>query len=260
MTEGCLSSEAKTNAGKQARSNLKVAGIAAGCALLVAFIALVLMSPTEEKFMWLSPTQFAQNTRPSRFTSLKWKVESLTAPVWSRFHKPLHICVEGKLLLIHEGAIENLGMGAPATTNADGLCAWILQPKDSLPFRGQIKSNFAVTIMPGLTILTGSGGQASVSSMSSGAPGMPQTGTKMDVLPKYSGGSIKLVLSVSTTDRTTSAANTFVVQTNLDAACQLTVADGGSVLLGKRSSSNGTSCYMLISATAQDAKGKRIGR
>jgi hypothetical protein len=259
MTDESSSPAGEPAKAKRQTSRLKVAGIAGAAVLLIAFVAVVLLSPEDKGFVWLNPTQFTQSTKPGRFDVIKWKVIRWTAPIWSRFRKPSpQIWVQGKLLLIRDGGIERLGMGTAGTTNADGLCAWILQPNESQLFRAQIKTNPAVIIGNESAIVTGSGGQASVFNMNSGIPGTPNTGTKIDVLPKYSAGWIKLLLNVSATGRMMSNTTTLSVQTNLDAACQVKVPDGGGLVLSKRLSSNGTNYFMLISATAMDGKGNPV--
>ena len=240
-------------------SRLKIAGIVCAAVLLIAFVVVVLRSPEDKGFVWLNPTKFTQSTKPGRFVALKWKVIRWTAPIWSRFRKPSpQIWIQGKLLVIRDGGNDKLGLGTAGTTNADGLCAWILQPNESQLFREQIKTNSTVIIGNESAIVTGSGGQASVFNMNSGIPGTPNTGTKIDVLPKYSAGWIKLLLSVSATGRMISNTTTLSVQTNLEVACQVKVPDGGGLVLSKRSPSNGTNYFMLISATAMDGKGNPV--
>jgi hypothetical protein len=246
--------------------------IAATTALLVIVIFAAINrsanSTSKNTFAWLNPAQFGPQVRPGRIKLVYYKVLSFTATLWQRFRKPkTQIHIASKMLALRGVSPDQLGMGTPASTNENGMQAWILSPAalDSLSER--LRKMDGVEILGSPAVLTVDGMRAQVqigkSYMISPPPAVfVPIGMVVDVNPKVSAHEFRLTVQAlhTQTAQTAERGESIVIRTNLSAACSVNVPNtGGLVITGPPTRDpNKTNYWFILSPTAVDPAGNAI--
>ena len=225
--------ESATRSAKRGRfSKLQIAGFVSAILLLAVIVVLVFTSLSSSKVEWLTPAQFSRRTQPGPFTTFKQKVRNLAAPVWGHFRRaPSQITINSTLLTCSSTAAERIALGTPATTNANGMRAWILTSAESSTLLQQFKTNFGAVLLGSPGIMTLNGGQARVVVAGNAAAAVPGTGVTIDLIPKIVSGSVKLTMAATSIENAVPSGNSQSVKTNFAVACQAVIPNGGSLIL-----------------------------
>lgn len=230
------------------RSALRIGGIALGILLLAVIVAIVVTSLSGNDVVWLTPAQLAARTQPGPFTAFKQKVRSVIAPVWTRLRRaqPM-ITLDCKVLTLSSATLEEAGLGEAATTNADGMQAWILAAPAATTLQQFVKTNAGANVLDSSAIQTLHGGKARILLGNRLKVGATLVGTTIDVLPRNSAGSVRLVLNATVTSKAESPSNAASIRTNLAVTCQALIPNGGSLVLdGGSPKDGGENRYWLI--------------
>ena len=161
------------------------------------------------------------------------------------------INLDCKVLTLSSAALEGAGLGAAATTNADGRRAWILTPTEASGLRQQFKTNSAASWLgnPSVaSIATYGGVQARVVVGNAGAAvGVSRTDVTIDLIPKLVSSSVKLTIGATAIESPGSSRNSQSGRTNFTLACQAIVPNGGSLLVeGAPLKDGGENRYWLM--------------
>jgi len=231
------------------RSTLRLGLVVVGVLLLALLVWLVFASLSGNKLVWLTPAELARSTQPGPFADLKQRVRNLAGPVWRRLRRaqPL-ISLDCKVLTLSSAALEKAGLGAAATTNADGMRAWIFTPTETSGLRQQFKTNSAASSLGSPSIATFGGGQARVVVGNAGAAvGVPRTDVTIDLIPKLVSSSIKLTIGATAIESPGALRNSQPGKTNFVLACQAMIPSGGSLVVdGGSPIDGGENKYLLI--------------
>ena len=233
-----------------------------GLALLAILVWCVsLERQTTKDLEWLEPSQLAHDVRPGLFTRLKFRFLRLPGPFWRWYMNGREqILVETRLLNLTAEATQRAEPSSLCWTNKDGGRAWILSPEHLKTLKQQLNGLSGVSLADSLRLTTYDGGQAELSA----GPAAATTnsifvGLTISLLPKVVGGVFKLLVGATSTD-TNSPPNgtTLGAITNLTAACQVLLSNGGGVVLdsGTNMVSHRTNYWLIISAVAVDAQGR----
>lgn len=246
------------------RSALRIGGIAFGILLLAIFLFLVLTSLSGRKVVWLTPAEFARSTQPGPFTTFKQKVKTLASPLWRYYRRTrLQIRIDSSMLTLSAAAAE-IRLGAPVTTNANGMRAWILLPAELNALQAQFKTNAGALLVGAARVQTFDGSRAQLShTMQAPTWGKPTTvlALTVDLIPKVVSGSVKLTTSVTYTEMTAPPpGKVFAVKTNLTAACRVFLPNGGGLVVEEASVKDaiGDIYLLILSPTVFDAQGNPI--
>src|SRR5579871_4842431 len=125
--------------------------------LILAFVLFCFVTTFEDgKIAWYTRSEFTRAVKPNLITRvknvvLKWK--------WTqRFQKPSpQIHFQTRRFTFPMGLDPSTMLGAPASTNFDGMRLWVLSPKDRDQLIQHIKSQpeYKVTNAPEITTLDG---------------------------------------------------------------------------------------------------------
>lgn len=244
------------------RSALRIGWTALGVLLLAVIVFLVVTSLSGRKVVWLTPAEFARSTQPGPFTTFKQKVKTLASPLWRYYRRTrLQIRIDSSMLTLPAAAAE-IRLGAPVTTNANGLRAWILLPAELNAFQARLKTNPGALLVAAPRVQTFDGSQARLSqTMQAPTWGKPTTVLTVDLIPKVVSGSVKLTTSVTYTEMTAPPpGKVFAVKTNLTAACRVLLPNGGGLVVEEASVKDaiGNIYLLILSPTVLDAQGNPI--
>jgi len=232
--------------------------IAIAALLLLALLVVVLI-PSESQVTWLTPAELAHATKPSPLTAIKRKLIIFTAPLWRWYRSSRRtIQIKSNFLTLSTTTSEQIGLGAPTTTNADGLRAWILSPAELTAFQQRLKTLPGASVTASPTIQTADGSPAQVTV---GAPFSMPVGFHINLYPRAAAHSIRLLLGATSTEIAAhNTTNTFTIKTNFAATCAAIVPNnGGLVLSGAKSDgTNAQSCWLVISPMMLDPNGNPI--
>lgn len=245
------------------RSALRIGWTALGVLLLAIILFLVLTSFSGRKVVWLTPAEFARSTQPGPFTTFKQKVKTLASPLWRYYRRTRpQIRIDSSMLTLSAAAAEQIRLGAPVTTNANGMRAWILPPAELTALQARLKTNPGALLMGAPRVQTLDGNQARLSQiMQAPTWGKPTTVLTVDLIPKVVSGSVKLTTSVIYTELTAQPpAKVFAVKTNLTAACRVFLPNGGGLVVEEASVKDaiGNIYLLILSPTIFDAQGNPI--
>ena len=247
----------------------KLAWIVGGIALLALLVWCASLERGKPKaFMWAEPSQLKHEIEPGLITRLKFRVLRLPGPFWRWYMRGREqILVETRLLALTVGATQRAEPSSLCWTNRAGVRAWVLSPEKVNGFKQRLNSLPGVSTANSLKLTTFDGGQAEVSD---GSPVASTTnsifaGLSVGLLPKVAGDLLKLQLVATSTATDSSPVGTGVgVVTNLVAACQVLLSNGGGLVVGGApdGGSHPTNYWIMISAMAVDAQGrpKPLGR
>ncbi len=242
--------ESATHSNKRRRfSKLQIAGFVSAILLLVVILVLVFTSLSASKVVWLTPAELARSTQPGPFTTFKQKVRNLAGPLWHRLRRtPRQITISSSLLTISSTTVKQISLGSPATTNANGMRAWILTPTESTELQQQLKTNSGAILLGNPSIMTLNGGQARlVVGNTAAMVGTPRTATTVDLIPKVVSGAVKVTIAATSIENAMPSGNAQAVKTNFAVACQAVIPNGGSLVLDSGSPKDGsTNSYWLI--------------
>jgi hypothetical protein len=238
-------------------------GLVVALALFAAFPPW-LRPAAGKDLVWLSASEFGRITRPGPFTRVKYRLLRLAGPLLQRFmdNKP-RVNIDSRFLCLSPVESDQLGLDAPAGTNADGGRAWILSSTQLESVRRHLKSLPEGTTLVGPRITTMDGSQAQVFAGES-TPVMGSlvsTGVTLELTPQVSSRAIDLLIGITSTEAVAStASNAAAVRTNLALSCRVLFPNAGGLLVAGPSGPihAGTDYWCLVSATAVDAQGKLL--
>ncbi len=213
-----------------------------------------LAAPSEPAFRWLTPAQFAQATKPGPFTLLGYRLLNLTGPIWHGFVslRP-QINLSARLYVAALDIQREMPLPGSPFTNPDCARAWLLSAPVAKALREQLKTNSAATPINEANIITSDATRCTLTT------GPMPCGLALDVLPKVASGALRLLLAANSTDVTVSGTSA-QSRTNLAAFCIAHLQNGGALVLAPAISNDagGTNLFLIISATAVDARGLPI--
>jgi len=254
--------------------NLKVTAASAiklALALVVALALFAALSPflspaTGKNLSWLSASEFARISRPGPFTKLKYRLLRFAGPLWQLLmrNKP-QITIDSRFLWLSRAEADQLGVGDPTGTNADGGRAWILSATQLEAVRQHLKNLPEGTTLVGPRITTMDGGQAEVfaGESTSVSGSLVPTGVTLELTPIVTSGAIDLLLGITSTEAVAlNASSPVTVRTNLAVSCRVWFPNAGGLLVAGPSGPEnvGTNYWCIFSATAVDAQGRPIKR
>jgi hypothetical protein len=223
-------------------------------ALLLPAVLLIVLFPSESQVTWLTLAELAHATKPGPLTIIKHKLINLTAPLWRWYHSNRRsIYISSNFLILSTAAAEQTGLGAPTTTNADGLRAWILSPAELDAFRQRLKTlpGASNSFAPAFQTADGSPAQLSMN---------PPIGCSINVLPRAASHSVKLLLNATSAEIADLTATNITIKTNFAATCAAVVPNNGGLVLdgGKPDGTNSQSYWLILCPTMLDSQGNRI--
>jgi hypothetical protein len=232
-----------------------------GVLLPAIMLLLILTSLSGHKVIWLTPAEFARSTQPGPFSALKQKIKILAAPVWQRFRRaPLQIRIETSIVTLAASAARDVGLGRPVSTNVNGMSVWILSAAELNTLQARLKTNPAA-LLRAMPVQTLNRWPAQLGETMPGLWGKPPTALTLGLIPKAASGSIKLTASViHTTLSTQPPAPTFVVKTNLTAACRAVIPAGHGLVMKATNLQDpiADTYFFLFSPAVLDAQGNPI--
>jgi hypothetical protein len=225
--------------------------------ILVAIVSSVVwIAAPRRNLTWLTPAEATPATPPAFFNRVRNQIRSLVWPWWQRFRRVQpQINIESDLVVIMPQAVQQMALGAPASTNALGLRGWVLGPQDFTALQQRLKSNPGAIVRCRPQIITSNGRPArSV---------LGSSGFSLDVSidPKIIGSEIRLLIGAVATEQTEPAgAKAGNVRTNLAVACRVLVSSAGGLVVNAAGATNaaGGSYWLMISPTAVDARGNPL--
>ena len=239
--------------------------------ILVVFLSCLTLYFVHEtslggKFSWLGPASFGPSGPPGPLTRLKWRMRTwpVVAPLLarSRAQQP-RILVTSSIWTIPPAAMNEMTLGAPIATNANGVQVWILPPARLNKLKQQISGMpGASTLMaPSILLLNGTHGQVQAGTTTNIAGTNLFNGLVIDVEAKTMFSSIKTSVGVTATELTNPSDHSLPkIKINLTAACQTLVLNNGALVIdgGTARDGKGNGYWIMVSPSALDAKGKPL--
>jgi hypothetical protein len=230
--------------------------------LTVAILAFFVPRSSDEKMTWLTPAQMAQAKQPGPLMRLKYRLEGIIGP-FRRFlrQKPKALVfIASDIFTLPSASSGQIDLGVPASTNIDGMRAWILLPDKLTSFRKRLKAmtDRAPVSSPRMSTADGVQSQMSVGNTVS-VGGVPVlAGLTVDLIPKVAGDDLKLLVGVTDTETNANpSANPPSIKTNLAVACRTSVPNAGALVID--SGKSGEKHYWLVlQPILIDAAGKPI--
>ena len=213
---------------------------------------------------WLTPAELAHATKPSPLTIIKRKLINLTAPLWRWYRSNRrNIQISSSFLTLSTADSEQIGLGAPTTTNEDGLHAWILSPSELKAFLLRFHTLPGASENAVRTIQTADGNQASSTTVGLNVDPHPSSRPvfQVNLLPRAASHSVKLLFSAIWTEIADPAGTNYItVKTNFTATCAAVVPNNGGLVLegGKPNNANAQTCWLILSPMMLDANGNPI--
>jgi hypothetical protein len=233
-------------------------------ALLAVLLGTVLLwrsvsHRSEPAFQWLTPAEFSHATRLSPFKRIAYRLVYLV-PALGRVYlgQRQKLSMSARLYALTQGAEMQAGLPPASSTNAGGERVWVLPPAEVKVFQQEATTNLCVRLVTQASIQTADG--AYCSGMTGTSASIPN-GLTFDVLPRVGAGWVRLLAAVSSTENSQGSSPYFAtLHTNLAAACRVLIPNQGGLLLAAPAakSLSETNYWILISATAVDAKGNPI--
>jgi hypothetical protein len=219
--------------------------------LILGTLLFLSLSSSRSKLEWLTPGQLAQTTRPGKFALLKRKFFTLTAPLWSWYH-PHHsqVAIDSILLRTSLPSAIETNLGAPISTNSDGMRVWIVSAIDFAPLKKQLPTS------PGTDAFLRRPMQAP-DGMAVNALGPITEDPRwyFTVRPEISSSNVKLDLGVSIKSAPKPTADS-----PPPVGLHVVVPNGGAIVIdyGRKNDFNGRSHWVFMSPTIVDANGNPI--
>ena len=243
------------------RALLRFLAVSVSLLVILVVLFLAFASPNEQ-FAWLTPAQMARATHAGPFTQLKYKLIRLAGPLmrFHHSHRP-NVWISSNIIRTYSPAAA-ADLGAPFITNAGGMSAWILSPKELFSFRKSLKTNTAMTMLSSPSIQTTSGTSARTmigQSVTVSPGGITNIGITLDIAPTASRDLVKMLLGASSTELAgQSTTNGPVIITNFFAACRVVLPDAGALVINCRNAdpANPTNYWLVVSPVLLDATGK----
>ena len=246
-----LPESAASSSKRQRFSRVQVVGLVTAILLLVVIVVLIFTSLSSSKVIWLTPAELARSTQPGPLTTFKQKVRNLAGPLWQRVRRtPPQITISASLLTISSTAAERIGLGSPATTNANAMRAWILTATESTELQRQLKTNSGAILLGNASVMTLNRGQTRVVVGNRGAMvGTPRTAATVDLMPRVISGAVKVTIAATSIESVVPPRNVQSVKTNFAVACQAVIPNDGSLILDSGSPTDGSTngCWLIVS-------------
>ena len=155
------------------------------------------------------------------------------------------------------GAVEETKLGAPLSTNLDGVQAWILSSTELNALRQRWTVVPSASVINNPRVLTLSGMKASCSAGSFNPAGNIQFRLTVDVTPEFARGAVRLWIGLTSTEMIASSpTNVGEAITNLAIACRALLPNGGGLVLrGTTADNSGTNYWSVVSPIVVDAAG-----
>lgn len=242
--------------------------ITAGFILIIAVAFWMFATPRNANLTWLNPSDVMNPPPPGALTKMKNQVLRTIDPVWRHFRptKP-QVSAEIGILTVTSGAAESAQLGAPASTNANGMRAWIVSHEQLNAFNQFLKTNEGVTRIGSPRIATGDGRQSQISvgqsifaRNPSGTNWIP-VGITVNMVAKLRGDSFSVTVGAICSDVVRASAPVSPdIHTKFAAACRALIPNSGGLIVdgGSGTNAGGTNYWFTISPTAIDARGVLI--
>jgi hypothetical protein len=233
--------------------------IAAMAALTLTLLLWRPWAAKEPPLAWLPPAQFAAAVQPGPLAQLKWRVMNLATPIWRRIVKHrTQMQLEVESFAQSSAQARYSTLPAPNSTNAAGVRAWVLSPREMDALRASLKTASASVLSEG-RITTGNGARTRL--FMGGSPG--SSALSVDATAKAVSSAIKMTIEVISTETPSGGGGIGVgvgTRTNLYAACSASVQQRGGLVLEKTDLRDpaGSNCWLLIRPMAIDAHGKPL--
>ena len=218
--------------------------------LVLVISALFLFPPADTKMVWLTPAAVQEAAKPGPLKTAWYRFRRMIGPL-NRL-----LPASQKARLRFDSSIYSLtnapfDLGAPTATSTNGMCAWIIPPSSLQSFRAQLKSLPPDALLGSPRMQTSDGIRSQMSIGSSIVVGgkIVPVGLIVDLFPKISKNSIRLVVSV--VDSQTEASS---IKTNFAVGCAATVPDGGALVIDAGGAGEGRH-WMVLSPVLVDATG-----
>jgi hypothetical protein len=227
--------------------------ILAACVLFTCLSLFIFLVFPEREFVWLTPAQLDQASRPGPVILLKYKLKGFVELLLG--HRRSHqsgTLISTSIVTISSDDTASL-LSAPFATNAGGMKAWILSPEEMSAFLKRLKAGpgFANVVPPeikaadGLAYRTMSGHSTLV------APGVwTNAGIKLDVTASATYISLKLLVGATYTQVPWPPATNFPpIKTNFCVACRALLPMGSCLVINCRNyDASSPASYWLIFA------------
>jgi hypothetical protein len=193
--------------------------------------------------------------------------------VWPFIHNYWHsrpnIKIAADVMSFSAAAAEQIGLGAPAATNTDGLRLWLVSPSDLAVFQNRLVGLSGVKTISKSRIQTRDGMQGNVQEGGpaiTGSQGSLTTNWStmnhftVTLTPKIASSSIRLTIGVLATEETISPSSRPTIKTKLAAACRILTPNGGALIIdgGNATDGSGNSYWLIASPTAVDSNGNPV--
>ncbi len=230
--------------------------VSAGLLFLGVGLFFALRSVPDNDLVWLTPAQLAQVSKPGLWTKLKSSLRNRVRPLLPYFRRSRPNIVVGTELWwrTDEEARRETPPRPALSTNAEGVLVWELSPAELARLRTQSHP------IPMNSLVAPSG----VRGVLSVPGGLTRDGVlivRCDVTASYLSGSIRLLLGVTPNPLPPPPpGQAGPKRSNFDLACRASFPNGGALLIEEPGPANGTNYWLLVSATAIDARGNPLMR
>ena len=243
-----------------------VTGLAGGAAaLLLVWFGLSAKLRAPERFLWLSPSEYAVALKPGPLTLIRYQAMRLTGPVYGWvFGRPTQLLIDCRMLALTSQAARETGLGRPLASNAASQRAWLLSPEAYEALGRRIRGLPGAVELSRPRLQTIDGGQAALFTGTTLALGSSQVpvGLSIDLLPRTAGGAFRLLVKVTSTGTAgPPESGCPCLKTNFNTVCQALVPNGGGLAIaGERAGEEESNYWFVLSLTAVDSAGKPLRR
>ena len=247
---------------KRKRSRTLFIAVIALIILAVATLALLVPHSSDEKMLWLTPAQMARAKQPRPLTRLKNRLEWVISPFRRFFHRrpKAMLLFDARIYNLSDASADKIQLGQPSSTNADGALAWILSASELSSFRDQLKAMPGLSLVNSPVIQTAEGVSAQLQTGNTVKVGgsFVMVGLTVDLIPKVSGNSYKLLIGVTDTETNAVAPSASPsIKTNFAMSCRASIPNAGALVIdgGKSGEKH---YWLLLMPTLIDTTGKPI--
>ena len=239
-------------------------------AALVA-VVLLLITPRGDTVTWLTPGTPLQQPLlpPGPLTTLKVRLQTLAAPLWQRILAArTQVSIDSHVFAVPDGTHYFSEIKSTAANQRDGVRAWILPDDEWKSLVQKLKAAPNVESLGNLKMLTLERMQSQIAvtgrALSSGQP--IAVGTELHFFTRAGKRDVRLTLNAEVTEqlhqftanaRTVPVTNAMIF-TNLSTALQVTVPDGGALVLAREATNAiaGRVLWLIISPSQVNPQGK----
>jgi hypothetical protein len=231
--------------------------------LLLVAVAIVIISVSRtnslQRMTWLTPAEMAQAKSGGRIAVIKARFEWLIGPLRRFIHRGPKALLNVRTLIytVSPSAAGKINPGTPASTNDNGMRAWILSPDSLSSFRQSLKAAPGVDMQSAPEVSTADGLRSVVTvgnfSIINGVS-VP-IGVNVDIIPRVSRGNLKILVSLTDTETNTTPPP--FVRTNLDISCRASIPNGGALVIDAGNTAT-NHYWVLLTPQLIDAAGNPI--